>query len=156
MKLTYERKLMLKALEDNLSSGEQEKLQALFDESPELKDEYNDLLYTHKLVASTRRDSFRPYFTDRVLLQLRQNKDSIFSDDFYISLIRNFYRLAFTAFILVMLLGSYNIFSANKTNSDQPVIESVIALPPFSVLNTSTTTNNTILNYKILNNENTN
>jgi len=152
MKLTYERELILKALEDNLSAEESRRLQSLFEASPKLKEEYNDLLNTQQMIAWAKYDSFKPYFADRVLKRLRGETDSIFSDDFYISLVHNFYRLAFTVLLLVMLLGSYNIFSADNTSNDQPVIESVIALPPMSVINTNTT----ILNYKVFNNENTN
>ena len=152
MKLTYERKLMLKALEDDLSSDERDRLKTLFDASPELRDEYDELLHTQKWVAYARYDSFKPYFAERVLQRLQGDRDSIFSDDFYISLVHNFYRLAFTVLVIIMLIGSYNIFSADNTSTKQPVIESVIALPPFSVINTNTT----LLNYKVMDNENTN
>jgi hypothetical protein len=150
MKLTYERKLMLKSLEDNLSSGEEEQLQALFKESPSLKRDFEELRQTHVLVATAKEESFKPYFADRVLKRFNKEQLSIFTDESYNYLVHMFYRFAFTAFIVAMLLGSYNLFSTqDSTSAEQPFIESVIALPPLSINDASS--NITLLNNEVIN-----
>lgn len=154
MNVSPERELMLKALEHSLTSSEEELLYEYFQEIPGLRQEYEEFVSLQEILKTAEKPSFKPFFEDRVIRRAFPKVLKANAQDFYLYLSQLFKRLALTAIVLAVLLGSYNILSNTSSTSEDSILETVFSIPSTTI--SAAAPNTTIISYQGIGNDNTN
>jgi hypothetical protein len=96
-------KLLYRSFDDQLSLEEQAKLKDALSSSEEM-----------------RREKFAPFFADRVMQKIRDQKETSDQrvDDFLISLILSFRKIALTGAVIALLLLTTNFISGGGVSVD--------------------------------------
>lgn len=122
--------LFQRALDGELSMEEERRLAALLEESPSLRLEFERVRRLRALVEESREDSFKPFFSSRVMSRIRaQAKEETFAH----ALAWLFRRVAVAAIVLIVALTAYNISQQHAAGNHRSALEAVLGLPPATV-----------------------
>jgi anti-sigma factor RsiW len=122
--------LFQRALDGELTAEEERRFAALLEESPSLRLEFERVRRLRALVKGSREDSFRPFFSSRVINQIRsQAKEESFAR----ALAWLFRRVALAVIILIVALTAYNISRQQMAGNHRSPLEAVLGLPPATV-----------------------
>ena len=153
-KLTTERKLMLRSLDNELSALDKQQLEGYLKMNPVLRSEYDDLKSVRNVLSYAGKPSFSPYFTDRVMKRVFSQSMQESSDYLFKQLTHLFLRFAFVASVVAVLLGAYNVMSNRDLSNNDSIIKNVFSLPDASI--TSVAQNTNIISYQDIKDDNSN
>jgi anti-sigma factor RsiW len=122
--------LLQRKLDGELTAEEKERLAALLDESPGLRQELKRRERLWTLVKANREDSFGPFFASRVMARVSAGTAE---DSFAQALAWIFRRVAVVAILLIVALTAYNVSVQQSFGNHRSPIETVLALPPVTL-----------------------
>jgi len=108
-------KLIYKSFDAPLTNEEKEFLESELNASAELMQEYQSLLSLRSAVRNSARDTFEPFFEERLLSRMERTKKYEKTYD-YIStpLFTSFGKIAAAAIIILIILITYNLNNGNN------------------------------------------
>ena len=124
------RTLLMQALSNELTSEERREFEALMEQDPGLREEYDRMVRLETFVSGTAHDSFSVGFADRVMESLSAGTVTS-KESFFDMLASGFYRLAGVAVAIIAILCTYNISQSDTT--DRSAIEAALGLQPVSI-----------------------
>ena len=154
MKLVPEKELLLRSLNKKLSEGDRKKLDKYLETDPALRSEADELASIQKMMTSSEKSSFKPFFSDRVMKRMFPGTVYDGSEFLFKQLAHMFLRFAFAASVIAVLLGAYNVMSNKNISNGDSIIENVFSLPDASL--TSITQNTTIISYQDISDDHSN
>lgn len=108
-------KLMYKSFDAPLSEEEKKILDSELHSSASINQEYINLLKLRKAVSSSTKDTFEPFFEERLMGKLNRTKKAEMNfDSVTAPLLASFKRIAVTAIIILVILISYNLTNGNN------------------------------------------
>jgi hypothetical protein len=115
MKKKELQKLIYKSFDAPLTTEEKELLESELKASAELMEEYQSLFSLRGAVRNSARDTFEPFFEERLLSNLERSMKNEKAYD-YIStpLFNSFGKIAAAAIIILIILISYNLNNGNN------------------------------------------
>lgn len=115
MKKQKAEQLIYKSFDGRLSGEEQKMLESELQNSPAFKEEYEYLSRMRTAVSHTAKDSFEPFFEERLLGKLNRSvKTESYFDAVSKPLFASFGRIAVAAIIILVILISYNLNNGNN------------------------------------------
>lgn len=113
--------LLYKSFDASLTPNEQEELERALIDSEQLREEKEKLTQMRESISSTAKNSFNPFFANRVMQRITSQKKESNEELFFESLISLFRPMAIAAVLLVVVLTSYNLVTDNFFSSqDSP------------------------------------
>jgi hypothetical protein len=116
--------LLYRSLDAALSPAEQEQLDEAVKKSEELKKEKKRLVAVREKIELQKEQSFKPFFTARVMQKINETAVIDYNDIFYRSLFRMFKPVMVAAILLIIAISGYNI-----VNTRQISLEGALAVP---------------------------
>lgn len=108
-------KLLYRYFDETLTPAEQKQLDEALQHSKELREEKDRLVSVRTMVAINSRQSFKPFFADRVMRKISQTAEKENSQEmFFDSLLSIFRPIAIGAAIALILIMSYNIIKTDQ------------------------------------------
>ena len=100
-------KLLYRSFDDDLSLEDHHRLDDALAKSAELRAEKERLLAMRAMVSDSGANSFQPFFAEKVMRRIRNAESA--QESFLDSLIAVFRPVAIAAFIILVMLISYNL-----------------------------------------------
>ena len=129
------RELLYRSFDDTLSDIEQKQLEEALAASSELREEYERLVSLRRMVSDNASASFQPWFTERVMQQIRTEDAPLAeSEAFFSELTTMFRRVAVAAAIAVVMAVSYNLSQSDTISlaatfgiqQEEPTLEEML------------------------------
>ena len=108
------RDLLYRSLDDALTAEEQQQLDTALASSPELREEYDQLVKMRHMVSENAATSFEPWFAQRVMRQIESGGSE--SELFFETLFTMFRRVAVAAAVAVAITISYNVLQSDTVS----------------------------------------
>lgn len=131
-------KLLYRSFDEPLSKEEQVKLKTALKSSEELLREKEKITWVHNAISAETGQKFSPFFADRIMRKIRMQKEDLAGkiDDFNISLILSFRKIALAGVVTVLLLLSTNFISQGGLSVDKAMALQQITIEDTWSLNT--------------------
>jgi hypothetical protein len=116
-------RLLYKSLDKTLSAKEEAYLQKAFSKFDGLENEISELLILRQRLGKSS-SGFRPFFSDRVISRVKQQRRQIAKQYFFDSLTTRFYRVAVAAAVAILVLISFNVLKTQNSSASETVVSS--------------------------------
>ena len=126
-----DRELLMRALGNEGSAEERNRLAELLARKPELRAEWEQLQQLQRLLEDSRSASFRPFFASRVMRRIEaQSKPAAAADILADGLLWLFRPLVPLALVLTALVAWNNWNNRELLAADPTALEVIFAVPP--------------------------
>lgn len=120
--------LLYRSFDSELSKEEQEQLEQALIDSEELRREKENIRALRQSISMQKRQSFKPFFADRVMAKIAETKQKNDEELFFESLFALFRPVAIAATILIIIVIGYNISASGQVS-----VDSALAVPDLSL-----------------------
>ena len=122
--------LLYRSFDEKLSPEEQHQLASALNNFAELRIEKQQIEALRETLTGEPKPQFAPFFAERVMQRIHAERQSAREDDFFMSLIWTFRRVAIAGVIAVALLITTNILYKQDLSLD-----SILAVPQVTLEN---------------------
>ena len=125
-----DRELLMRALGNEGSAEERNRLAELLARKPELRAEWEQMQQVQRLLEDSRSASFRPFFASRVMRRIEAGSKPAAAEILAEGLLRLFRPLVPLALVLTALVAWNNWNNRELLAADPTALEVIFAVPP--------------------------
>ena len=125
-----DRELLMRALGNEGSAEERNRLAELLASKPELRAEWEQMQQVQRLLEDSRSASFRPFFASRVMRRIEARSRATAADILADGLLRLFRPLVPLALVLTALVAWNNWNNRELLAAEPTALEVIFAVPP--------------------------
>ena len=116
--------LLYRSFDGKLNPEELKTLEKGLSESKELRAEKQKIISLRQNIAGQKKNTFKPFFADRVMRKIRLSEQKQEDERFFEFLFLIFRPIAIAAAVLIIVIAGYNISTSGEIS-----IESALAIP---------------------------